>query len=254
MEIDYTQFKYGEYKRKSSKEKDKQSQSIRTQERELSTVKAEHNLQIVLSWAEKTTAFEPYVRPKFDELVEATRRGTINAWLVWHATRLSRNPIDAGTIIYLMDTGKLHHIRTPKRIYHNTPEDKAQLANELTNSKKDSDDKSAWIRENIETKAEKGVPHGMAKLGFRNSKYHPKGAGYWLVDEENFGKVRQVLQLFNSGKYSVRQLYAIANDELKLRTPGRENSGGKVLSRAYFYKLLGDPIYAGFFNYNVFLR
>lgn len=249
MDTDFTQFKYGEYRRKSSDEDDKQSQSLETQTRENQRAKVPLGLNVVKEWDEQHTAFVPG-RPNFAELVAMTERGEINAWLVWHATRLSRNPIDAGRVIYLMDTGKLHHIRTPTRIYHNTSTDKMLLGFELMVSKKDSDDKSNWIKQNIETKSGKGVPHGLAKLGFRNSIYHSKGDGYWLVDEERFPKVQQLFRLFLAGRNSVRQLHTVARDELVLRTPVRKQSGGKPITLARTYKLLGDPIYAGFFHYN----
>lgn len=246
MDVDITQFKYGKYKRKSSDDEDKQVQSLRTQDRELRNVEDQLQLHVVAEWEEERSAFV-LGRPDFAELVDMTKRGQINAWLIWHLTRLSRNPVDAGMVIHLMDIGKLHHIRTPTRVYYNNPADKMLLQFELVFSKKDSDDKSIFIKDNIVTKAEKGIPHGMAPLGFLNSKHHSKGAGYWLVDEEGFPKIEHLLRIFLKGINSARQLHATAKDDVRLRTHITKQLGGKPLTRWSIYKLLANPIYAGFF-------
>ena len=109
-------FRYGVYTRKSSEYEDSQIQSIQRQIDDLSELIDRKGLAIhreVLT--ESQSAFHPG-REEFAKLVEWTRRGHINAWLCWHANRLSRNPVDAGNIVYLMDQGKLHHIRTRERI------------------------------------------------------------------------------------------------------------------------------------------
>ena len=60
-----------------------------------------------------------------------------------------------------MDLGKLDHIRTPTRIYYNTPTDKMMLQIEFTMSKKDSDDKSIFVKSGLEKRYKKGYPPGV---------------------------------------------------------------------------------------------
>lgn len=248
MNVDATQFKYATYCRKSSDKEDRQVQSIATQHRELQAVIDRLALRVAAAWDEERSAFVPG-RSAFGELVAATLKGRVNAWLVWHPSRLARNPVDYGTIIHLMDIEALHHVRTPTQTYFNTPSDKMQLGLEFMMSKKDSDDKSAWVRDGIRTKATKGVPHGVAKIGYANSRDHNKGDGFWRADPENFPKIQALFARFLSGACSVRELHAIARDELRLRTPVRKQSGGRPVTLAYLYRMLADPIYAGFFHY-----
>jgi len=125
-------------------------------------------------------------RTYFNELVALTYAGDVNAWLCWHPNRLSRNPIDAGTIVYLMDLGLLHHIKTPTRVYFNNPTDKMMLNFEFTMSKKDSDDKSGFVKSGLKKRYKKGLPTGKAPIGFLNDKTKEKGDRGWLVDEERF--------------------------------------------------------------------
>jgi len=55
---------------------------------------------------------------------------------VWHANRVSRNPIDSGFIVHLIDEGKLVHVRTPSHIYGNTSTEKMMLALECMIAKR----------------------------------------------------------------------------------------------------------------------
>lgn len=57
-------------------------------------------------------------------MLERIERGDGNGIFVWHPDRLSRNAVDIGRIIYLMDIGKLVEIRTPINVFRNTPNDK----------------------------------------------------------------------------------------------------------------------------------
>ena len=52
-------------------------------------------------------------REGFNEMMSLIKSGKANAVLVIRANRISRNPIDAGYVISLMDEKKLLYIRTP---------------------------------------------------------------------------------------------------------------------------------------------
>jgi hypothetical protein len=55
--------------------------------------------------------------------------------------------------------------------------------------------------------------------------------------------------MYLSGKYSVPQLCKTAKDKMHLKTVQRKRSGGKPIALSYFYNLLNNPVYAGFFFY-----
>lgn len=238
---------YGVYYRKSSEDKNKQVQSIPDQERIIDAIIKNEGLVVGKKYpGESQTAYVPG-RPIFADLIKDISTGKINSILVWHTNRLSRNSVDAGMIVYLMDTGKLKQVRTPSKTYINNSADKFFLHLELIMSKKDSDDKSEVVNRAIEGRAKRGLPNGVAHIGYINDQTKEKGNRNWLEDPVRHPLVKKLLTMMLSGKHSVRDLYEYAKDELKLTTPNRKNLGGKPIALSYMYTLLRDPIHAGFF-------
>lgn len=241
------QFIYGAYARKSSESEDKQIQSIERQVDELLEVKNKELLILFDKPIEESKSAFSIGREGFSKLIKLTEQGKINAWLCWHANRLSRNPIDAGIIIHLMDLGKLDHIRTPSRVYFNTPTDKMMLQIEFTMSKKDSDDKSIFVKSGLEKRYKKGFPNGKAPIGYINDKSKEKGNRDWYVDKERFEKLQLVFNRFLKGKDSISSITKYARNVLELTTPKQKRIGGKLVGRSLMEHILKNPVYAGFF-------
>ena len=238
---------YGAYYRKSSEAEDRQAQSIPDQIRDTETVAQREKLLIGMKFpGESQTAFK-IGRPIFADLVKNITEGKINAILVWHPNRLARNPRDGGMLLWLMDEGNLKVIRTPSRAYYNTSNDKFVLQLEFGMSKKDSDDKSDVVKRALEGRAKRGLPNGIAHIGYINDTTKEKGNRDWLKDSVRYPLVKKLLTMMLTGKYSVRELQIYAKDELKLTTTTRKKLGGKPIAISYMYSLLKDPIHAGFF-------
>lgn len=248
--LDTSKLNYVIYCRRSSEEgEDRQVQSLETQLRELTEHAKKNNLNVVEVISESKSAFK-IGREGFDRTIELIKKGKADALLVVRANRLSRNSIDAGRIISLMDDKKLLYIRTPNSTcYTSTSSDKMMIAFELIFSKKDSDDKGDMVKEGQKTKALKGLPHGVATLGFLNDKTEEKGNRKWLVDEQRLGAIKILLDMFLTGTYSAGKLHKYAIGELKLTTVKRKKSGGMYIVLSRIYEILKDPIYAGFFFY-----
>lgn len=246
-QTDFTQFKYGAYARKSSESEDKQMQSIERQIEDILSIREKNHLNLVRDPFEESQSAHSLGRADFNNLVRMTDSGEVDAWVCWHPNRLSRNPVDAGMIIHLMDTKKLHHIRTPGRIYYNTSSDKMMLQFEFLMSKKDSDDKSEAVLSGLRQRYQKGLPNGKATLGFLNDKTKEKGDRGWLVDTENFEKVTLIIKRFLKGNDSISSIYDYAINDLKLTTPQTKRQGGNLVHRSHVYNVLINPIYAGFF-------
>lgn len=238
--------RYFIYCRKSSEREDRQVQSIETQERELSELAQKMGFEIVDVFKESKSAFRPG-RDEFEHMLKRIRKGEADGILVLHPNRISRNSIDGAVVIDLIDNGYLTEVRTPGKEYRNTAADKMMLALEFMMSKKDSDDKSEFVKKGMKTKAIKGYPHGLAKVGYLNDKSEEKGNRKWLKDELRFPLVQRIFRLFLSGNYSVKQLCDIAEHELHLTTLQRKKEGGKPIALSYWYVIFADPIYAGFF-------
>ncbi len=242
--IDY---KYDAYYRKSLEAEDRQIQSIDDQKRELKEYALKNNLNVVGEFEESQSAHQ-LGRPVFDEVMKRIEKGTSNALLVWHANRTSRNPIDSGRIINLIDQGKLIHVRTPSHIYGNSSTEKMMLALECMIAKKDSDDKSDAVKRGLRGRYKKGLPNGVAPIGFMNDLSKEKGDRGWLVDEEKLPIIKQLLDLFLTGRYSIRSLLKIANEEMGLRTTLHKKQGGRKLVLSHLTDtILKNPVFAGFF-------
>ena len=247
QEINYKDYLYGGYGRKSSDSEDRQIQSIPKQIGIIEDDITKNNLNCIKIFSEQKSAFYRNNRPKFDELVDATEKGEINAWICLDSTRLSRNPTDAGTVIRLMDEGDLHHIRTRHRVYTNTARDKKNLQDEFTDNKFDSGRKSEDVRLGLNERYKKGLPNGKATLGFLNDKTQEKGNRGWLIDEDNFEKITLIIKRFLKGNDSISTIHKYAIDELKLTTPQTKRQGGNLVHRSHVYNVLTNPVYAGFF-------
>lgn len=247
MKIQPKPITYGVYVRKSTESEDRQVQSLVRQIGDLKNVIEREDL-IVHSeiFKESQSAFQ-IGRPVFKELVEMTMRGEINSWLCWHPNRLSRNPLDAGMIIHLMDQGKLHHIRTCDRIYSRTPQDKLMLQIEFGMSKNDSEEKSIIVKSGIRRRAERGYPTSFPPIGFTLSKRQiNSGTSVWEADEQSLKKVRLLFDRYLEGNDSVLTLSYYAK-ELGLKSVKRRLLGGRSPSTSTIHKILHNTIFAGYF-------
>ena len=108
------------YLRRSQDREDRQQLSIPKQDRQVKQIVTDNKFTPIYLPPEDWSAKSPG-RPIFNDMVKRIVNGEARYIAVWHISRLSRNPIDGGQIIYLLDTGKLLAIYTPTRVYHNTP-------------------------------------------------------------------------------------------------------------------------------------
>jgi site-specific DNA recombinase len=237
---------FGSYCRKSSDTEDKQVQSIETQERELNDFSTRMGLNVALAWKEEKSAFK-VGRDTFAEVIKAINTRQINALIVIHPNRIARNPIDGAVIIDCLDRGCLLCVKTPTRTYYNTSIDKMMLGLEFLFSKRDSDDKSAFVKNGQKTKAIKGYPHGVAAIGFLNDKTEDKGNRKWVVDPVKYPIIAKMMQMFLSSGWSANGLARHMREEFKLTTQKHKKIGGSLVTVSRVHEMLKDPIYAGFF-------
>lgn len=238
---------YGVYYRKSSEADDRQAQSIPDQIRDTDTLIKKEGLVVGMKFPGESQTAHTIGRPVFGDMVQAIMNGKINAILVWHANRLARNPVDAGMLLYLMDEGKLKEIRTLSRTYRNGSNDKFLLQLDFSISKKDSDEKSEIVIRALEGRAKRGLPNGVAHIGYLNDKTQEKGNRGWIKDPVRYPLVKKLLDMMLTGKYTVRELYEYAKNDLKLSTIQRKNTGGRPMALSYMYTFFRDPIHGGFF-------
>ncbi len=110
-QIEHRKIRYFMYCRRSSDTEDRQVQSIDAQKRELLEFAKEHGLEIVQILEESQSAKAPG-RPVFTNMIERINRGEADGLLVWKLNRLARNPIDGGTISWMLQQRIIKHIQT----------------------------------------------------------------------------------------------------------------------------------------------
>lgn len=100
------------YARKSTESEEKQVLSIDSQIREMERIAEQQGLRIVSRKEESHSAKASGKRPVFQEIINEIDQGVYNGILTWAPDRLSRNAGDLGSLVDLMDQGKLMNIQT----------------------------------------------------------------------------------------------------------------------------------------------
>ena len=248
MKRQATPIRYGVYVRKSSDSEDRQVQSLVRQTNDLMGVIEREGLLVAHEpFQESQSAFK-VGRPIFAELVQKTMEGEITGWVCWHTNRLSRNPVDAGMVIHLMDQGFLKEIRTYSGLYTNSPSHKLMLAFEFGISKNDSEEKSVIVKSGMRRRYERGFPSGHPPVGFKLA-LSTSGLekSHWEPDKERLPLVRKVFRKFLEGNDSLSTI-TIYSKKIGLKTMDRRNIEGGYLQRSSIHRLLRNPIYAGMFS------
>lgn len=239
--------KFFMYCRKSSDAEDRQVQSIPDQISALQEVARRKGIEIVEILHESRSAKAPG-RPVFNEMITRIGNGEADGILAWKLNRLARNPIDGGKIQWLLQDGILSRIETHDRSYY--PSDNVLMMSvEFGMANQYVRDLSIDTKRGLRAREDKkGYPNGVAPMGYLNDMSREPGDRGWIVDEDRFPLVKQLLEMFATGRYSIRQIMKIANDEMGLRSPVHKRQGGKRLCLSYMAgTFLRNPVYAGFF-------
>lgn len=229
------------YLRRSQDREDRQSLSIDKQDKQVRQLLDRNSLNPIFLPAEERSANYPG-RPIFNEMMDRIEAGEARYISVWALSRLSRNPVDGGRVIYALDTQKLLAIFTPTRVYRNTPDDKMVLAIELALAKKNNDDLSVQVKEGFETKRERGQYPGPAPIGYKNTIITP-GNRNITPDENTAPKVVKLFEQASTGLYTLHDLWNEA------QAIGLLSRTGRILGKQTLAEVLQRRLYTGVFKY-----
>ncbi len=243
------QLKYFIYARKSSDDKDRQIQSTGDQIQHLQKMANSLGLKIVDVISESKSAKKPHIREKFDGMMERIKNGEGNGILCWQISRLSRNPIDSGTLSWLLQQEIIKSIKTIDKEY--LPSDNIILFSVETGSANQFIlDLIKNTKRGLKSKIKKGWMPAMAPLGYLNTVTEIQGENYITKDPKRFDLVRKMWDLMLTGAYTAPQILDIANEEWGFRTRKTKRKGGKPMSKSTIYKIFTNPFYAGLFEYS----
>ena len=232
------------YARKSSESEDRQIQSIDDQISRMKDLANTLGISIKEILTEAKTAKKPYCRPVFTDMLERIEKGEAQGILCWQINRLSRNPIDSGTLSWMLQQGALKSIQTMERQY--LPDDNVLLFNvESGMANQFIIDLRKTSRRGMEGKAERGWLPSRAPLGYLNDVLEHT----IYEDVERFGLVRKMWDMMLTGNYTPQQIRQIANKEWGFRTAKTKRAGGVELANSVMYKTFNNIFYTGMFEW-----
>jgi site-specific DNA recombinase len=238
-----TQQKCFVYLRRSQDREDRQALSIEKQDTQVKQLLNKNGSLIPIYLPPEERSAKIPGRPIFNDMMSRVESGEVQYIAVWLLSRLSRNPVDGGRVIYALDTGKLLAIYTPNRTYRNTPDDKMVLAIELALAKKNNDDLSVQVKEGFETKRAHGQYPGPAFLGYMNAIIRP-GERNIVPDPDKAPKVIRICEMAATGLYQIDDLLKEAHNI------GLTSRKDKPISKQTLIDMLQRRANTGVFHYS----
>lgn len=241
MDATAPELKYCLYARKSSESDERQMMSIDSQLKEMKDLAEREGLTITKVLQESHSAKQSGQRPIFNELLNGFRNDEYNACLTWAPDRMSRNAGDLGSLVDLMDSGKLIQIRTYSQTFTNNPNEKFLLMILCSQAKLENDNRSINILRGIKTKCDMGWRPGVAPLGYMNR--HFGGVKDIIPDPERAHIITEMYRKAGYDGWSGRRLKEWL-DEI-----GFTNRSGKPAALSQIFLILSNPFYYGVFEY-----
>ncbi len=193
---------------------------------------------------ESHSAKESGQRPVYNQMVQDIGSGKFNAILTWAPDRLSRNAGDLGSIVDMMDSGKLVEIRTASQKFTNHPNEKFLLMILCSQAKLENDNKSVNVRRGLKTKIEMGFRPNMSPLGYLHDKYAEKGARRIYIDPERGPVVKEMFHKVAYDCWTGRDLKKWMDDE-----KGFTTRKGKKITLSMIYRMIENPFYMGKYEF-----
>ena len=200
------------------------------------------DLRVVETLKESHSAKDSGQRPVFAEIIERIKNGEFDGILTWAADRISRNAGDLGTVVDLMDAGKLTEIRTPGQIFHNSPNEKFLLMILCSQAKLENDNRGVNVKRGLKNKVEMGWRPGTAPIGYLND----KGKHTIYIDPERVETVKEMFRKVAKDGCTGRDIFDWLQDEIKFKS-----RTGKTLALSGVYLTLKNTFYYGKFEYPV---
>ncbi len=157
-------------------------------------------------------------RPEFLKMLKLIKKGRFDVLICTDLSRLSRNAVDTGNIVQLLepfddkkkDITPLKEIRTMDKVFGTTPTDKFTLSLFMSVAKFENDQRGKNTSSGLRRKRDDGGTGGKAPVGYVN-KGDEKNKKWVDKDPDNFDKCRELWEFFLSGDKTLNQVYELKN-------------------------------------------
>lgn len=236
--------RYVLYARKSSEDDERQALSIDSQIKEMLSLAKNQGIIVAATRTESHSAKHSGQRPVFNQLIKDIQAGLFDGILTWATDRISRNAGDLGSIVDLIDSGKLREIRTHGQTFTNTPNDKFLLMILGSQAKLENDNRGINVKRGMKTKCEMGFRPNMTLIGYINDHYSVKGMKRVFVDKKREPYIVEAFERVANGA-SGRDIYNWFKDV------GMTTRKGKTITLSMVYKMLNNTYYCGLFEFPI---
>ncbi len=235
--------KYIAYLRKSTDDKEKQVLSLESQAEIVKKLQEKYNIAIAETIQESKSAKKPG-RVGFNRMMELIETGKADGIITWQISRLSRNMMDSGRMMYLTDKGLLKTVITEQATYSKDSMEQFMFGLQSLTAKLENDRTAYNVKVGMTTCARKGIFPSCPPLGYIPDTGGIKGARKRNIDTIRFPLVRQMWELMLSGRYTPYQILQKATNEWGLR-----NRKGQKLCKAQIYNIFNNTFYYGEFEW-----
>ncbi len=236
------QITYCLYARKSTESEERQVLSIDSQIKEMLQLAEREGLDVAEIRRESHSAKATGERPVYNELLADIRLGKFGGILTWAPDRLSRNAGDLGSLVDLMDQGRLREIRTYGQRFSNSPNEKFMLMILGSTAKLENDHRGENVKRGLRTRVEMGLWPGVAPLGYLNQGRMDKKCQI-IIDPVRAPVIKQIFEKMGYEQWSGRKIYNWLKHDLNFKT-----RGNKSLTLSGLYRMLDNPMYYGVFE------
>lgn len=187
--------RYVMYVRKSSEDAEAQAKSLPDQIADCIEYANNHGLLLVGEpIQESKSAKKSGNRPLFSQMLKDIEKGKYDAILAWHPDRLSRNSLEAGMVVDMVDNGVIKDLRFPTFEFHNDSSGKLTLNMLFALSKQYSEHLSESVQRGVDSNLEQGKSGGMPKWGYVRDEI----SGHYKPDK-NFKLIQKGWQMLLNG-------------------------------------------------------
>jgi len=240
------------YIRQSTDEKaQRQVRSLKDQQRECEILAERLGLNIVQVFREDKSAKKPHQRPVFKSMLKelsykSASKRRADGILSWHPNRLSRNALEAGMIIQMLDDTLINDMYFPAYSFHNDASGKEHLFIEFARAKGYSDHLSVSVMRGTCNREREGAMVYPVKFGYQKRREVPETPAlcslFPIPCPTNYPIVRRIFELRREGR-------SLENIEISLISEALTPTVGKV-GKSRISSILADQFYFGLWYIN----